>query len=45
MRMIEYYELIHCWLNVTIKDRQYYAKKNLITSHFINECLFKIQSH
>lgn len=45
MRMIEYYELMHCWLNVTVKDRQFYAKNNLITSNFINECLFKIQSH
>ncbi len=45
MRMIEYYELIHSWLSVTIKDRQNYAKKYLITPNFINECLFKIQSH
>jgi hypothetical protein len=43
--MIEFYELIHCWLNVTIKDRSNYVKKHLITPNFINECLFKIQSH
>ncbi len=43
--MIEYYDFIHCWLNVTVETRQEYARKHLITPQFINDCLFKLQYH
>jgi hypothetical protein len=43
MRIVEYYELVHNWLNVTLKDKNF--KNNLLTPNFINECLYKMQSH